>query len=468
MAKTVTVKSGDTLSQILKDAGVSSYGSSSTWDVVAKASGLSSPHKIWAGNKITIPDSVLGTSGGGTTTQSAPTSAPEPDLTSSEDLTDYLNEQQQKMADLTDPDYDPFDGDIEGSIDEVIEEISGGEEMPEAPNYTDMFKRLREEYGLDALEQGINEYKNLIRQEENLLMQQRNDIRGGLTSMGVIEGRIDQATRDRMEMINWYKSNAQFLADMANSAYGYIEMVMNFEQLDYETAKERYDTNFNQRLKVYESIKQEAREERDFQYQLMMDQQKLALTNLTMYMDLISKGQLSWDDMSTAERTQMHKLEVQAGLPMGFLSRVRMEAGANIISTTTRTDPSGNVYVDMLIQQPDGSIKVESKLTGRTRVPSSGGGGGGGSTSSTSEADTEKDFLNKAGRAGTSEYTASLNALKRYGTFDNGMASLANPYMTEDQFYSAVDYLVQSQGVSAETAYYALEDVARAIGVTIK
>ena len=447
MAKTVTVKKGDTLSQILKDAGVASYGSSSTWDIVAQASNLSSPNLIHPGNKIVIPDSVLG--GGGTPAPAltsapatAPATTPAPAPATSQELTNYLNEQQQKLQELQD--YDPFGGDVEGAIDEKMEAITGGVEAPEAPDYTEMFQRLREEYNLDSLEQGINEYKNLIRQEENLLMQQRNDIREGQVRMGVIEGRVDKATRDRMEMINWYKSNAQFLSDMANSAYSYIQMVMNLEQLDYQTAKERYDTNFNQRLSIYNAIVQEAREERNWQYQLMMDQQKLASTNLTMYMDLISKGQISWNSLSTAEQTQIHKMEVQAGLPIGFMSTIKMAPGANILSTTTRTDPSGNTYADILVQKPDGSIEVQHKLLGKTKV-SSGGGGGGSPTYSQQQEASKRTVL--------SEIAQGMEAEKGKDNKVSPTTYNANKAYWMSKGYSAKEFDDQFKGYVNKTHY---------------
>jgi hypothetical protein len=373
MAKTITVKKGDTLSQILKDAGVSSYGSRSTWNTVAKASGIADPNKIWKGNKVVIPDSLLGkTSSSSTTSAPAPTSAPTPSPETSAELADYLNKQQEQLMELED--YDPFDGDIEGSIDEAIDAITGGQEMPEAPKYMEMFEKMREEHGLDTLEQGLNQYKDLIRQEQNLLRQQRNDIRGGQTRMGVIEGRVDQATRDRMEMIDDYQRQAQFLADGINSAYSWIQLQMDITQLDYETTKEQYDSEFKKRLTMYETLTQEAREERDWKYQLIKDAEARATTHLTMFMDLISSGQTTWDNLSTTQKTEIHKMEVQAGLPMGFMSSVKMEANANVMSATQRTDPSGKTYVDIVYKDPaTGEVKVRNEYVGRSKVASSGG-----------------------------------------------------------------------------------------------
>jgi len=58
----VTVKKGDSVSQILKNLGVSSYGQKSSWDAVAQANKLNSKYTIYAGQKLVIPDTLLGAS----------------------------------------------------------------------------------------------------------------------------------------------------------------------------------------------------------------------------------------------------------------------------------------------------------------------------------------------------------------------------------------------------------------------
>jgi ribosome-binding protein aMBF1 (putative translation factor) len=61
------------------------------------------------------------------------------------------------------------------------------------------------------------------------------------------------------------------------------------------------------------------------------------------------------------------------GMPIGFMSKLQMEAGANIISSTQRVAQNGDTYIDMVYQDADGKTKVKSVYTGKTRIATSGG-----------------------------------------------------------------------------------------------
>jgi ribosome-binding protein aMBF1 (putative translation factor) len=87
----------------------------------------------------------------------------------------------------------------------------------------------------------------------------------------------------------------------------------------------------------------------------------------------ISKGQMTWDDMSADQKAQAAKYEAIMGMPIGFMSKLQMEAGANIISSTQRVAPNGYTYIDMVYQDKNGATKVKSIRTGKTRIASSGG-----------------------------------------------------------------------------------------------
>lgn len=56
---TVTVKPGDSVSKILKNLGVGSYGSRSAWDAVRAANNLNSSYVIYPNQKLVIPDNLL-------------------------------------------------------------------------------------------------------------------------------------------------------------------------------------------------------------------------------------------------------------------------------------------------------------------------------------------------------------------------------------------------------------------------
>lgn len=378
------VKRGDTVSGILLSLGSTSYGKKSSWQAVSKASGLADYNKINIGQSLTIPDTLLGKSGRRSTKKApAKRNATAGQLmgtpANSKEMADYLNKSQEELDAIKN--YDPFSGQSpKEAIDEFTSDKLGMEgEMPLAPKYEETFEKLRSDMGLDTVESSINEYKDMIRDQENLLMQQKGTERAKTNRLGVIEGRIDKATQDRQEQISWLSSNVSYLTDVANSAYTLINMTMNFKQMDYNTAKEAYDSEFTKRMSVYDSLVETARDERDFKLALKQEQQKVASTQLTMYADMITSGQISWKDLSNTEQLQVHKLEVQAGLPVGFTGKIKIPKGATIKSITNRHDKSGQLIADIIYVDPyTGKVNVEHKKLGSVyQAPRSSGSSGG-------------------------------------------------------------------------------------------
>lgn len=279
-------------------------------------------------------------------------------LTSPTEVTQYLNTTQTTLNELGT--YDPLES---GSVDKFMEEQLGMTgTMPEAPKYVDMYKDMREEFGVSEMEQSMAWYKDAIRREELLLNQQKNYMREQPVRLGAIEGRVDKATRDRQEQMQWYGNELSRVSDMVQGAYNQINMIMQFTQMDYETAKEQYQTEFNTRMSVYKAVADQFNADRAF-----------ASTQWSMMASYISKGQTTWEKFSPDQKAQIAKYEVQMGMPIGFMSTLQMEAGANVISTTQRIAPNGGTYTDIIYKDVDGATRVKSVYTGQTRIASSGG-----------------------------------------------------------------------------------------------
>lgn len=299
-------------------------------------------------------------------------------LTSPTEVTSYLNTTQTTLNQLGT--YDPLES---GSVDKFMEEQLGMTgTMPEAPKYVDMYKDMREEFGVSEMEQSMAWYKDAIRREELLLNQQKNYMREQPVRLGVIEGRVDKATRDRQEQMQWYGNELSRVADMVQGAYTQINMIMQFTQMDYETAKDSYQTEFNTRMSVYKAVVDQFNADRAF-----------ASTQWSMMASYISKGQITWDKMSPDMKAQVSKYEAQMGLPVGFMSKLQMEAGANILSTTQRVAQNGATYTDIVYKDLDGSIKSKSVYTGQTRIAPTGGGS---TTKSDAQFSRDSVDMNKA------------------------------------------------------------------------
>lgn len=368
-------------------------------------------------------------------------------LTSPTEVTSYLNTTQTTLNELGT--YDPLES---GSVDKFMEEQLGMTgTMPEAPKYVDMYKDMREEFGVSEMEQSIAWYKDAIRREELLLNQQKNYMREQPVRLGAIEGRVDKATRDRQEQIQWYGNELSRVSDMVQGAYTQINMIMQFTQMDYETAKEQYQTEFNTRMSVYKAVADQFNADRAF-----------ASTQWSMMASYISKGQTTWDQMSPDMKAQVAKYEAIMGMPIGFMSKLQMEAGANIISTTQRVAQNGGTYTDIVYKDTDGSIKSKSVYTGQTRVASGNTG--------TRTASTESLVLKAKSAlvAGNDGYVSpkNYNAVKSVSgltpaQFDKEFGYLVNPthydnaakYGWNTQYDVNPNYIVRGDKKTAESLF---------------
>ena len=169
--------------------------------------------------------------------------------------------------------------------------------------------------------------------------------------MGVIQGRIseeEQAAAERLDTIGRQKSR---IVDQLNTTYSLINMYMTNMGLDYQDATAQYNTEFNNNLKMYDIITGKERAARsDFE-----SDRAMASANLTTYTNAIMSGNLTYSSLSSDQKSMITKLEVQSGMPVGFISGLKMDPGANILFTT-----SNEGITQVGVRNEDGSISVES------------------------------------------------------------------------------------------------------------
>jgi len=119
---------------------------------------------------------------------------------------------------------------------------------------------------------------------------------------------------------------------------------MNFMSLDYNDAVDRYDKAYSQNLEIYKLIKGEETDAKD-----------AARVNLQILMNTVTSGNVNYDDLPSESKLMISKLEVQSGLPVGFMSSLKVDPKANILFTNTN---EGVTQVGF--RNSDGSISVKS------------------------------------------------------------------------------------------------------------
>ena len=212
--------------------------------------------------------------------QSNPLVAP----TSKEEVTPFLQDFQSGLYGAsTSPDVKI------PTMDELKDDLAPDQPAPTLLNRTEEFAKFRDEYGVQQLEDNLNDLKAQEEEAYAQLKINEDSERGKPVAMNVIEGRMseqERIARDNIEFIQRQKSR---VVDELNTKYNVIGQMMEFMSLDYQDATKAYDTEFKNNLSLYSIIS--GKEE------LALSQAEkdrtAARANLQIYSNAITNGNIS-------------------------------------------------------------------------------------------------------------------------------------------------------------------------------
>jgi len=247
------------------------------------------------------------------------------------------------------------------TMDEIKKQVTPSQGLPSLLNRTDERAKLRENLGVADLEQGLTDIKSQVDAEMANMRKQRGIEEGKPVPMNVIQGRISKEERAAQERIDVLGREQSRLTNELNTKYTIIGQQMQDMGLDYNDAVKRYDQEFNTNMNMYKLIlgqedKALTQENRD---------RTSALANLQIYTNAITKGNLNYSSMGADQKLMIRKLEIQSGLPVGFMSSLQMNPKDRILSINSKTG-------EALTIGQDGKFKVLQ--TGMRTTGSSSGG----------------------------------------------------------------------------------------------
>jgi LysM repeat protein len=319
---TYTVKAGDTLSKIAAQYGIN-YN-----QITGYRSG--NPNLIYPGEVLTIP-----VAGGGQTTPQ-----------SQDQVTPFLNNfQTQEFNNLNAPETKI------PTAEELKTQLLPEGGYPTPLNRVEEFEKMRTTYGVADLEKSLTTLKDQILAEQNAVRAQRGIEEGKTVPMGVISGRISEEERVANIRLDELGRQQSRITDELNTKYNLISTYMNFMGLDYQDAVNKYQTEFETNLKIYDLIAGARKEARSI-YESDRDS---ARANLQIYMNALTKGNVDYNSLPADQKLLVNKLEIQAGLPTGFMSSIRKDKDADILFTT-----SNEGITQVGIRNADGTISVQS------------------------------------------------------------------------------------------------------------
>lgn len=271
-----------------------------------------------------------------------------PPPTSPDGVTPYLNNFQSGLY--------GSGGDIATRMGEIKTLLNPTNPMPAPLNRLETFQQFRTDMGVADLEKSLTDLNAQKASYQSGLRQQTAAEMGKPVATNVIAGRVGEAERAANERIAAVDLQINTVTGELNTKYNLINTYMNLVGLDYQDAVNRYDKEFSQNLQIYNMVTAEQDKA-----------QANARANLTTYANLITSGNMTYSQLSPDQKITLNKLEVQAGLPVGFISSLKMDPKANMLFTNT-----SNGVTQVGFRNPDGSVSVQSY---GTSTNTSGNGG---------------------------------------------------------------------------------------------
>lgn len=270
-----------------------------------------------------------------------------------------------------------------------VRNVLGLGERPETPKLTGQFNDLRTQYGVATLE----ERSTALQAEADAIRARARErsqaVRDQPILLGTQNATIAEVTREEQDRLDAVLREQTTVATQLKSKYDVINSIMEYSKVDAQNAADSYDTQFTQGLNMINTIKGlDDSEKSDLDRT-----QDSARANLQIIYNQLTSGEFDAESLSPTQRASISRMELDAGLPQGFFTFLKnTDPKANILATTTRTDPSNNDYADLVMRDPStGKIYTKSILLGRSRAPASGGG-------QLSDVEERRNAISKVGR----------------------------------------------------------------------
>jgi len=147
------------------------------------------------------------------------------------------------------------------------------------------------------------------------------------------------------------------IQEQLNVKYNMINTVMNLKQMDYQTARQNYEWEYDKAVQAQQLLSTEQdKQKKDAQ----------AVLNTTI--NLFSSAQLLWTDLSDEQQLSINKMEMTAGIPTGTVQAFMMvKPQAKLISSVNGYDAQGNAITTLIYDEGNGNIKTSYVSTGGVR-----------------------------------------------------------------------------------------------------
>lgn len=311
--------------------------------------------------------------------------------------------------------------------------ITSGMSKPQAPSFENTYNSLVGQYGISDLEASLNDLTNQENEVRAQFRVNKNAEEGKPVAMNVIEGRVGEQEKAANERLDAVLREKDYITNQLKTKYDVVNNIMNLKKLDYQTASDEYNNSFSQNLQLFNTVKGIADSEKSD----LEREQDNARANAQIIYNSIKEGGLNVDDIGDDQKLSITKMEMQAGLPVGFYASLQSKnPKADIVTSTTR-ESGGSKYVDVIMRNQDGSLSTQTMRVGSVDA----GGSGKPTEAETIRADAKKVATQLAGRTGADghvspdDYKTARRAWVNAGySADDFDSRFAKTYVNPDSY----------------------------------
>lgn len=267
----------------------------------------------------------------------------------------------------------------------LLQQLQAGlKTQTEVPVFADIYEAMRSKEGLPALEQSINSIDAEIAELD--ASQRKGEFReeGRMAPMGIIQGRQREIQRQGAEQRNDLLRKKAILVDQYQTSLNAINTMMQFQQIDFQNASDRYNQQFQQALQLQDALRASRAEERTEEALEVAEADKLreiAMANATVYMNNLAKAGISFDEASPEVQNALTKEIMKAGMDVNVVKAfMNTTPKAELLATYKGVDAGGKDIVTFLYADENGKPgSKEIVYTGGVSKTTGSGGGGGNS-----------------------------------------------------------------------------------------
>lgn len=227
------------------------------------------------------------------------------------------------------------------SVEKALEDVAG--EAPEAPSLTDLFQSERARLGIEPLETELAQIDSDIEAVQNALLEEAGKAEErlvGVTEIGRRKGKLQTEADRRIARLQVERSG---IARQLDNKLNTLNTVMKLTQADFQNASTQYNQSFTKSLQLFnlfEGIEDDA--------------QKDAKSNLKAITDSI-KGK-AWNELDADTQRTINNLDIQSGNPSGF---------SQFIIDNAKTEGK---EIEFHRQTPDGTGEIIYYKDGTTKI----------------------------------------------------------------------------------------------------